>query len=202
MKNTLLILILFTVAFGSSAQTAEQQQKLATLVEKEAYIVDGDNIVVSRVIEDVPGTKDEIYIRVKDFFIRQYLDISSVLQMDDKEAGVMIAIGIYEPVYQRSSSWSGKQTCSAYHIIRVDIREGKLRVICSANKWLFYNTDYLPEEIMIIEHFPFSNKEFGSMKKQENTQAFLNLVELMQGSILNIERAVRLGVLATEMQEW
>lgn len=75
MKNLLLILILFIPMVGF----AQNEDK---------YLIDGNDIVVSKVVEDIDASADEIYVRAKSYFTRIYGDANSVIQTDDKEKGI------------------------------------------------------------------------------------------------------------------
>ncbi|WP_165026067.1 MULTISPECIES: DUF4468 domain-containing protein [unclassified Dysgonomonas] len=200
----LLFIILFSFGFIGfcNSQSKELMEKFES--DKSMYTIDGKNIVVSKVIDNVPGTKDEIYIKTKNFFARNYKDANSVLQTDDKESGVIIGKGSFPELKEWTDLFGTKSLLSAYHILRVDIKDGRIRVICSADEWFLYKVTgkgaRSSDEGYIIDYAPFTNKRFVDKGKQ--TEAFINLVGSMNATIDSLEKSIKDGALKQETDEW
>ena len=115
MKKVILLLFLF-VPFMAFSQSKENKVKLEEFEKQGVYKVDGSNIVVSRVLENIEGTKDELYLKVKNYFARAYRDANSVLQVDDKEAGLLIGKGLYSDCFGYKANITVPVVYSAYHV--------------------------------------------------------------------------------------
>lgn len=166
------------------------------------YKIDGDNIVVSKLVEGIDGSKEEIYKRVKSYFTRSYINANSVIQTDDREGGLIIGKGLYPKVGSHSfGAWIMK----AYHILRIDIKDGRARIICSAstiipNSSSYPGNDY---EYKIVDHAPITNKKATGATKGSQKKALANLVLLMHSSVDSLEKAmIEGGTLNSEQDEW
>ena len=172
------------------------------LFAQNGYEIDEGNIVVSKVIENVKGSKDEIYGRAKTYFTRAYVNTSSVIQTDDKENGLIIAKGLYDNVETFSLGY-GK--IKAYHIIRIDIKEGRARIICSASTLISYSPDRAgnESEYRIVDYAPITNKKARAVSKGIQKKAFDNLIAMMNNSVNSLSEALESGgILNTEKEDW
>ena len=199
MKRLFLLLLFIPIfCFG------QNKEQLAIINQYEAsgyFKIDGENIVASRVIDSVPGTKDEIYIKVKNYFARTYNDANSVIQTDDKENGVIIGKGIYDLMVCNYMITTCKY--KSYHIIRVDIKDGRVRVICSASDIDVdqKGTNGLNKSSYpIIDYAPIGDKR--KFDKGKQTEAFIKLVDRMNGSIDALEKSLKEGSLKVESEDW
>ena len=197
-----LFLLLFVPIF-CYGQNKEQIELINKWKESGYFKIDGENIVVSRVIDSISGTKDDIYIKVKNYFVRAYKDANSVIQTDDKQAGTVIGKGLYDLMtctYMISATHNYK----AYHIMRVDIKDGKVRVICSVSDIDVDQkgtNNYLKKSSYpILDYAPIGDKRLFDKGKQ--TEAFIKLVDRMNGSINALEKSIKEGSLKIENEEW
>jgi len=196
----LLFLLLFVPVF-CFGQNKEQKELIDKWKESGYFKIDGDNIVVSKVIDGINGTKDDIYIKVKNYFSRAYNNANSVLQTDDKQAGTVIGKGLYDLMtctYMITATHNYK----AYHIMRVDIKDGKVRVICSVSDIDVdqkgahnYFASY-----PILNYAPIGDKRLYDKGKQ--TEAFIKLVYRMNNSIDALEKSIKEGSLKVENEDW
>ncbi len=197
-KLLLLLLLVPVICFGQSEET---KQKIKNMEESGLFSIDGNNIVASRVIEDIPGTKDEIYSKVKNYFARTYKNSKSVLQTDDKESGVVIGRGYYSDFYGTTFMISSVYF-SAYHILRIDIKDGRVRVVCSVSEMITAadtkgtsRSDYL-----ITEYAPITDKR--KFDKGKQSEALIQLVALMNATIDSVEKSLKEGSLSIEKEDW
>lgn len=194
MKNLLLSIAIAMSVTTISAQSSPSQP--------ESYTIDEENVVVSRTVENIEGSKDEIYARAKAYFARSYGDGKSVIQTDDKEGGLIIGKGLYANL---TSFNLGAWTMKAYHIIRVDIKDGRARIICNASTIIPNSSVHLDNryEYSITNHYPITDKRAPSLQKKPQAKAFAALVDRMNGSVQSLENALREGgLLKSENGDW
>lgn len=91
--------------------------KAASVIAKD-YPPDKDgNLTRIFIVENINKTKEQIYIATNNWFISTFNDANSVIQLNDKEAGTIIGVGLVPKV---ESSWTGSYTDSRI-LVRVDI---------------------------------------------------------------------------------
>lgn len=188
MKKLLLITICYLFATTAQAQ--------------DRYKIDGNSIVVSAVVEDIQGSKDDIYGRAKSYFARAYNNSKEVTQTDDKVGGLIVIKGLYTNLASHSL---GAWTLKAFHTIRVDIKENRARIICSAETIIPNSSSYPGNtyEYVIVDRFPVTNKTATGATKGSQEKAFENLINLMNESVGALSVALKEGgVLETEKEDW
>lgn len=201
MFSTTLLLLLATTLMYS--QKKEIKEKYNNYTQNKVYSIDGNEIVTSRVVDNLKGDKDDIYIKIKDFFVRRYQDANSVIQTDDKEAGIIIGKGFFSNFWECGYMAFSRLAWSSYHILRVDIKNDKIRIICSANviKYKFLNSsspsDY---EYFIVDAFPITDKR--TIDKGKQLEAFVLLVDKMNSLMDALEKTVKEGSLSIEKEDW
>ena len=77
--------------------------------------------------------KSEIYNRALNYFVYNYNSGKSVIQTQDKNLGRVVAKGFYDDVHIGVSILTTYIDC--FHIIRVDAREGRARVVLSLTNY-------------------------------------------------------------------
>lgn len=107
----------------------------AALAIKDLYGLDKTNSITRvTVIDSIPKTKEQIYVAVNDWFARSFNDGKSVIQFNDKDAGCIIGKG-YIANMGNTQSFFTNSKISAYVIIRVDIKDGKMRIITTIQEY-------------------------------------------------------------------
>lgn len=200
MKKILLLICVIFCYTNASSQSKELKQEYERLLSSGAFTIENDEIIVSRVIEGLRGDKNSNYIKVKNFFARKYIDANSVIQVDDKESGVIIGKGYYKDLKSWVYMMTAYVSFNAYHTVRVDIKDDRVRVICNASDY-----DYNPQggackSVNIIDYAPVTDKRFIDKGKQ--TEAFLNLITRMNNTIDEIENSLKTGIVSTENSDW
>ncbi len=126
----------FLVAFlglQCFSQNEEIIMKLATISEE--WKLENDAVVVQKVIE-VPGqTKDQLYNAVREFLVVNYNDANSVIQIDNKDDGIIVGKGIFGDIYCTEVFLGSAVKNSFWHIIKCEIKDEKLRVTITMNKY-------------------------------------------------------------------
>jgi hypothetical protein len=73
-------------------------------------------------------TKEQLYYVLHNYLTMAYGDANKVIQMDDKEKGLIVGKGTYADIVCKEviSGSSGQYT--VWHIIKFDIKEGRVRI--------------------------------------------------------------------------
>ncbi|OAV72491.1 hypothetical protein Barb6_01077 [Bacteroidales bacterium Barb6] len=150
------------------------------------YKVGGSDVVFTKIIEDIPETKDEIYTNILSYFAIDYKSANDVVQQKDKDADIVIEKGIFE--VNQFNCW---------HTIRFDIKEGRVRVAISVAtyKQKEYNK-YDTEEHPIIGNYPFMGENYPSvqwakMNKGFYSKSFIGLCNTINNTFDNIGKYLR-----------
>lgn len=154
----------------------------AALAIKDFYGLDKNNSITRvTVIDSIPKTKDQIYVAVNDWFVRSFNDGKSVIQLNDKELGTIIGKGHISNM-GNTMSFASSADISADVIIRVDMKDGRMRITTSIQKYeMEKGTGVLGalaggpaayqkvhQEFIPSECFPFTKKQ-----KNEGSKAFV-----------------------------
>lgn len=173
----------------------------AALAIKDLYGLDKNNSITRvTVIDSIPKTKEQIYIAVNDWFARSFNDGKSVIQLNDKDAGCIIGKGHISNMGS-TLSFASNADISADVIIRVDMKDGRMRVTTSIQKYemekgngvlgalaggpaAYQKTHH---EFIPSQCFPFTNKQ-----KKEGAKAFVKshlyslvVINKLQDAVLN-----------------
>lgn len=154
----------------------------AALAIKDLYGLDKNNSITRvTVIDSIPKTKDQIYVAVNDWFVRSFNDGKSVIQLNDIELGTIIGKGHISNM-GNTVSFASSADISADVIIRVDMKDGRMRITTSIQKYeMEKGTGVLGalaggpaayqkvhQEFIPSECFPFTKKQ-----KKEGSKAFV-----------------------------
>lgn len=125
-KLLFVVLSLFLLHSVINAQSKKAQEMLQS-IEGEYEIDDNGNVSFVKIVDVIDSSgdtlsKDEIYNRAYTYFTYNYVDGESVIQLEDKDGGIIVAKGIYPNVHADASLIIRK--LDAYHILRIDIKEG------------------------------------------------------------------------------
>ena len=143
----------------------------------EVYALDKHNAVSHSIIYNVPGkTKEEIYVEVNNWFVHSFGSGKSVIQLNDKEAGCVIGKG-YVDALGSNSGFFNQSDAAAWVIIRVDIKDEKVRVIATIQSYEVTKTTAVgalllgarPSAPKVVEYIP--NECFPYTKKEKGTGA-------------------------------
>lgn len=199
MKKVLLIFVGIVLAFSVDAQilTYEEFMKNAENIiiyknkEKkkidyqktalslaELYPLDKHNAISRSVVYNIPGkSANEIYIEVNNWFVHTFNSGKSVIQLSDKEEGCIIGKGFINALGSNSGFFNDSKA-AAWIILRVDIKDEKIRVIATIQSYEVEKSTGIGAALMgvpvqkygVIEYvpsecFPYTKKEKGTGSK-------------------------------------
>jgi hypothetical protein len=209
------LIVIFTLAaLTVSSLFAQNKEKDARLFREEAktrlenkeYIIDNGDIVMTRVIDNLSFDKSELFLRVKNFIARGYVDGKSVVQTEDKENGLIISKGTFSEFDKLTMTYLIKYPIyfSADHILRVDIKDNKIRAIISVSKTLFDFNHVDKINYTTSEYLPFTDKHLAVQKIKFYciSQAGISLLNHMTSALDELEQVVSSGALRVEDTEW
>ncbi len=186
MKKLLFIIMLIsTASFGQSNKVKQMLKSISG-----EYEFDNNGNVTYTEIVDLPGLdKDEIYNRAHNYFVYNYNSGKDVIQIDDKESGQLVGKGIFPNVH---TGGFPVLEFDVYHILRIDVKDEKARVILSLTEYQTKSSEYTINE-GIASNYPFSNitiqkSAFGKAfyYAHKKAQNFLEKIQskLIEGNIV------------------
>lgn len=199
MKKLLLgaILLLFsTLSFSQS-----KKEMLAEL-NGQYNLDENGNVTITKVIDLPTLKKDEIYVRALSYFSYNYSNGKSVIQVQEKETGLIIGKGLYENVHVGVSLIVNE--ISAWHVIRLDIKDEKIRIIVTLTQYDIKtsggNTPPSYRTVDIKNEYPINQKGY---QETVMTKAFYKSTKKVFATIDNIEKSIKNGnTNSTETKGW
>ena len=192
MKKLLLFFVVLSIGINNVNAQSKKAKAMLSEIEGKWSLDDNNNLTYVRVIESPNMTKDEIFNRALDYFIYNYGSGKSVIQDQDTEKGRIIAKGFYENLHIGVSLIT--TYINAWHIIRVDVKEGRARVIISMTNYdvkIVGDANTSNEfSIPIVSSFPLNKK---GPQKTVYSKAFYNLYFKGLNSLDAIETSIKEG---------
>lgn len=144
----------------------------------DLYPLDKHNAISRSIIYNIPGKKaNEIYVEVNNWFVHSFKSGKSVIQLNDKEEGIIIGKG-YINALGSNMGFSNTSSAAAWIILRVDIKDEKMRVIATIQSYEVTKStgiglallgapvrNYGVVEYIPVECFPYTKKEKGTGSK-------------------------------------
>jgi hypothetical protein len=189
--------------FLSLTTYAQSAKEMLEEINGKWALDDNGNVTVMKIIEVPELKKDEIYNRVLNYFTYNYTSGKSVIQTQDKENGLVVGKGLYINSHVGISFVT--TYVSTWHILRVDVQDGRFRVIVSLVDYdktiVGGSTGPLYSSLKISQCYPV-NQEGG--QKTVMTKAFYNSFKLANNTLDRVEKAVKDGSTskAIENSKW
>ena len=202
MKKTLSVIILVITCIFTYGQSSEVKKMLQE-IEGQWSLDDNGNVTYQRIVEVPEMKKDDIYNRVLNYFVYNYGSGKSVIQTQDKENGLIVGKGLYNDVHVGISLVT--TYIDAWHIVRVDIKEGKTRIILTLTEYDKKVTggDTPPNysTMKIEQEYPINEK---GMFKTVMGKAFFKSHQKAIASLDAIEKAIKEGSTSKQLEnsEW
>ncbi len=203
MKKILLSAILLLVSMVSFSQSEYTDQLLSQI--QNQYEIDGQGNLTHIEIVEVDSTlsKEDLYIRALSYFAYTYGSSQSVIQVQDKERGLIIGKGLYDNVYT-GYPFMGTIKNKAWHILTIDIRDGKYKITMTLTN---YDSDYYDgngrfvstSNLLISTQYPIDP---NGKSKTVFGKTFYHLHIRSEESIERLKNAMREGITFKDADKW
>lgn len=101
----------------------------------------GRGVTFTKVIEVNDVSKDELYERLMPFFTYYYKEGEASIQVADKEQLYILARGLYKEFINDHNGFTAVVLkTDAEHVIRIDFKDSRLRVLITVEKMVSYGT--------------------------------------------------------------
>lgn len=201
--KTIFLLSAFICSLSTFAQSKAAKEMLAE-IEGQYEVDELGYITYSKVLEVPNVTRDEMYNRAQNYFVYRYGSGKAVIQSQDKEKGTIVGHGIFPKVFMASSLIVTQ--FDVWHILRVDVKEGRVRVVISLTEYETYTfntngTTNYGGKGFVSKNYPFNEK---GLNKTQFSKAFTKSHEKVQKTFSEVERALRDGVTGDkhEKEDW
>ena len=185
--------------------------ELADKLMSEYPLDQNQQISFTTVIEAPNKTKDELFTMLNSWFVASFNSGKSVIQMTDKEQGIIIAKGYLSGVGSRVG-FSKSVIVGEYIIIRLDIKDEKIRLISSIQEYymdtsigvgqvLFGGAALSDIEFPVYQGYPFDNKSHKNYRR-EAAIGYVGGIVYSKVLIKKIEKAINFGITGTEDSDW
>ncbi len=203
MRRFFTLLLVLTLCIPSVFAQSKAKEMLAEIEGKYTLDDNGGVSFVSYI--EVPGmSKDDIFMRAQNYFVYKYGYGKAVIQTQDKDLGVLVGKGVYDNVHVGSSMIMTE--VDAWHILRVDAKEGKARVIITLTGYEKDITSMNGEKshgdfVSIASQYPFNPK---GGQKTIMSKAFYKSYQAAMESLDGVEKAIKEGntAKAIENADW
>lgn len=164
--------------------------------------------------KDSTATKESLYNIIQAYFSYYYNDGKSVIQTVNPEEGYIIGNGYYVDVYDYTNSAIGRKGYyTSQHIIRVDCKDGRVRVIVTVNmysirvcNWMDYDLDVSISEDKISTLYPIVsqvNPKKLTKSEKRSDEAFKSLVARINSQFDKIEETIQQkGGSVIQTEDW
>ncbi|MDE6689272.1 MAG: DUF4468 domain-containing protein [Prevotella sp.] len=225
MKKTLLCGVLLLMAIATNAQfmRAKELEKYAKekygdkWVEASANLLQSENLQLDKnnsltytqVIDCGEKTKEQLYILLNYWVSNSFNDANSVIQLNDKDAGVIICQGYVSGIAANVGGMNA-YVVSIKPIIKLDIKDKKIRVTYTVQYYDIersngvltassYGNPVTKQKWALEKTYPFVPKDSHkktSSKALVMTHAYSNVI------MDKIEEAVKNGIVGNEGDDW
>jgi hypothetical protein len=184
----------------------------AALTIKELYGLDKSNSI-SRItiLDSIPKTKTQLYVEVNNWFIHSFVNGESVIQLNEKEEGVIIGKGYVKNIASHVG-FAMHADVHAWVIIRVDIKDTKIRITTTISEYkldqgsgvlgaISSDTSTKSVSWMPVNYFPFVDAKSPAYKLT-GAKAFVNCHIWSLVIADKLVEAVTHGITGAEDEAW
>lgn len=223
------MVLLCTVAMSANAQIlrADELEKYAKEKYGEKWVeaaknlskeltLDKNNAITYEQIIPAPGkTKDQLYVLLNYWFTSTFNDANSVIKLNDKELGTIIANGFVDGIAQHTGG-SNHYNVSLRPVIKCDIKDEKIRVTYSVPFYSVFklvgggwvaamsasptNRPIPTEENWTLDQcYPFAAKD---SHKKTSSKALIMAHAYSNVVMDKIEECIKNGLTGNENEDW
>jgi hypothetical protein len=190
MKRIVLV-VLCALSLNTVAQTDEVIDLLKS-IEKE-WEWNSGSVVIQKVIEDTTKKKQDFYMNIKEYFVNNYRNANAVLQLDDKDGGIIIGKGTYGDIMCTEVFMGSSCKYTFWHTIKCEMKDGRVRVTISIDRYETYvsgTSSTVPRRIesLISDLYPINT---SSKWKKRDGYIFYRAVNKALVSILSIQESIK-----------
>ncbi len=190
----------------------EKWADAATNLGKELTLDKNNSLTYTQVIDCGEKTKNQIYVMLNYWFTATFNDANSVIKLNDKETGCIIAEGYVQNVAQHVGGMTA-YNISIRPIIKVDIKDKKIRVTYTIQGYeamqaigggilgaMGGGVPSYRKDIWAIEKcFPFAAKD----KHKKTSSKALVMAHAYSNVLMDkIEETVKNGLVGNETEDW
>lgn len=187
MRVFLFILISFFLTISLVGQNTKE---MLAEINGKWTLDDNGNVNIVKVIEASDLKKEDIYNRILTYFTYHYVSGKSLIQVQDKEQGLLVGKGLFEKVHIGGPI--PITYIDVWHVLRVEVKDGKARVILSLIGYEKKITqgNLSPEfgKTKIADEYPINKK--GTQKKLMS-KAFYYAYQKAYNTIVEIEEVIK-----------
>jgi len=173
--------------------------------------LDKNNALTYTQVVEAPGkTKEQLYVLINYWYTSTFTSGKEVIQLNDKEAGVIIGKGFVEGIATHSGGTNSYKV-NLCPIIKTDIKEGKIRITYTVPYYdvdklagggilgVGKNATHVEENWVLDKCFPFAKKD---SHKKTSSKALVMAHAYSNVIMDKIEEAVKSGMVGNESEDW
>lgn len=167
-------------------------------IEGQWQVDENGNVTYERVIEVPELSKPELFNRGLNYFTYGYTSGKSVIQTEDKELGRIVGKGMYDDVHIGVTLVANVFDC--YHIARLDVREGRARILLSLTQYEWTSSATYPPTVGLTDVSSTFPVIFDGRLKNQYGKAFYKSHKRALATLDAIEKALREGNTSTQFE--
>ncbi|MGN6297923.1 MAG: DUF4468 domain-containing protein [Ginsengibacter sp.] len=161
-------------------------------VSNDLHILPEENSIptYTQIITIDSATQTELFNRAKIWFVDHYNDAKNVLQINDKESGILAGKGIIPiqfniKIFDGKDSISARQSLDIYHTIKIFIKDGKYKFVITDLKGVF-NYERIGNYQQEPTDFPLVNRGYKAVEYaqrqvlMQTNAAILKMIESLK----------------------
>ena len=224
MKRFFISVLMLMVAICINAQIlrADELEKYAKEKYGDKWVEAAENIAsqvpldknnaltYTQVVEAPGKTKEQLYVLINYWYTSTFTSGKEVIQLNDKEAGVIIGKGFVEGIATHAGGTNSYKV-DLCPIIKTDIKEGKIRITYTVPYYdvdklagggilgVGKNATHVEENWVLDKCFPFAKKD---SHKKTSSKALVMAHAYSNVIMDKIEEAVKSGMVGNESEDW
>lgn len=172
------------------------------VTEKDYSVDDQNNIVVTRIVENLNGKQSDIYTLAKEYLTEAYEETIYEIIKEDIENGTIIGKGTYSK-FVKMNIFPNTFYLNAVFQAKIDSKDGRVRISLYAREYSGQringnNVEELADKICDFQPINPKNSE----KKKLYNKAFPILIERMKATIAKIEKTLKSGIPSIQNDNW
>lgn len=204
-KHIIIFSMMLLVSVVGEAQISIpfiKKKEVPTVTKKDYTVDEQNNIVVSKIIENINGSQSEICILAKEYLVDAYEETKYEILKEDIATGTIIGEGMYSKFFSMNV-FPNTFYLNATFQVKIDSKNGRARISLFVHEYggQRINGNDVEDLSDIIVDFQPINPKNGEKKKLYN-KAFPILIERMKVTISKIENALKNGISSTHNDDW